>query len=101
VVAAAVDEQIEMQLPLHRPARSVDPARRTARARLIADPARIRIAEPPIAGDHFLTAHLERAHAAIPLHDAAADVGDRTPGTLVGAAGPLARKHDNRHDGYR
>jgi len=47
-------------------------------------PARVWIAEPPIASDHFLTAHLQISHAAILDHGVAASVGQRTPRAFVG-----------------
>src|SRR5712691_5100727 len=50
-----------------------------------ATPARVRIAEPAVSRDHFLAAHLERAHAAVPGH-LAADIGDCAPGSLIGSA---------------
>jgi hypothetical protein len=44
-------------------------------------PARVRITEAAVAGDHLLPAHLQGSHAAILLHDAAADIAQRAPRT--------------------
>lgn len=42
-------------------------------------PSQVRITEAPIAGDHLLPAHFQASHAAILLHDAAADIAQRAP----------------------
>src|SRR6266849_4617195 len=65
-----------------------------------ATPARVRIAEPAVSRDHFLAAHLERAHAAVPGH-LAADIGDCAPGAfIIGLARAKIEQH-RRRDGGR
>jgi hypothetical protein len=49
-------------------------------------PARVRITEAAVTGDHLLPAHLQGSHAAILLHNAAADIAQRAPRPLVGIA---------------
>jgi hypothetical protein len=61
-------------------------------------PARVRITEAPIAGDHLLPAHFKALHAAILLHDAAADTAQRAPRALASLASLQIEQYRNHND---
>ena len=61
---------------------SVPLATRPALGWHTATPARVRIAEPAVSRDHFLDAHFEASHAAVP-GDVMADIAHRAPGAFI------------------